>query len=195
VRELWSRVRGLVAQLTRTIPAAALAAALFAVAMPAFAQTKPPSAPKRVNVKDLQPAELAPATNLHTEFIVEVNKFGQVTRVRSGKSSKNASFNAMTYGNALQAFIRTPDNHVVVGTYRLSYDYQYNKANPKESKVHREVALVRTGGVNPNALGAVTEMEGKIRPHTPLPAHPAPAPSVNIQRLPDLPQVMKSPSH
>ena len=24
---------------------------------------------------------------------------------------------------------------------------------------------------------------------------PAPAPSVNIQRMPDLPQVMKSPSH
>lgn len=175
--------------------AAALTALVLAAVTPAFAQTKPTAAPKRVNVKDLQPAVLAPASDLHTEFLVEVNKLGQVTRVRSGKSSKNPSFNAMTYGNALQAFIRTPDNHVVVGTYRLTYDYRYDKANPKESKVHRDVALVRTGGVNADAVGAVSEMEHKIRPHTPKPVIPVPAPSVNIQRLPDLPQVMKSPSH
>lgn len=95
----------------------------------------------------------APKAPLRTTFVVEVNKKGQVTRVRSGTSSPDAKFNAMTYGNALQAFIRTASGSVVVGTYRLTYDY-----SPVSKQVKRGVTLVRRGGVNPNAIGAVDEM-------------------------------------
>ena len=84
---------------------------------------------------------------------METNARGQVTRVRSGKAARDSTFNAMTYGNALQAFIRTPDDRSISGTYRLSYDY-----DPKTQKVHRSVALIRAGGVNPHALGAVDQM-------------------------------------
>ena len=52
---------------------------------------------------------------LHVEMFVEVNKLGQVSRVRSIKPSQDAQFDAHMYGNALQAFIRTPDGNVVVG--------------------------------------------------------------------------------
>jgi hypothetical protein len=61
--------------------------------------------------------------------------------------------------------------------------------------------LVRAGGVNPNAKGAADDMmEIARRNHgrTPPPGltvTPGPIPSVNIHRMPDLPQVMKSPSH
>jgi hypothetical protein len=95
-----------------------------------------------------------PTATEHTEFVVEVNKKGQVARVRNGVSSSNASFNSMTYGNALQAFIRTPDGNAISGLYKLSYDY-----DPKTKLVKRDVALIRAGGVNPNALGAVVEMQ------------------------------------
>ena len=154
--------------------------------------------PHGINVEQLQPRSLLPKRKLHSEFIVEVNKYGQVARVRSGKDSGWPPFNAQTYGNALQAFIRTTDNHVVVGVYRLTYDY-----NPKTARVHRDVTLVRRGGVNPNAEGAANQMmeiARRNRTRTPPPAlavtpAPHPAPSVNIKRMPDLPQVMKSPGH
>ncbi len=89
----------------------------------------------------------------HTEFTVETNEKGQVTRVRSGKPSPDPAFNAMTYGNALQAFIRTADGNAVAGVYRLTYDY-----NPKNKRVRRGVALIHAGGVDPSALGAVDQM-------------------------------------
>jgi hypothetical protein len=95
----------------------------------------------------------APDRAEHTEYVVEVNKMGQVARVRAGKSSPDAAFNAMTYGNALQVFIRTPDGKAVSGTYRLSYDY-----DPKSRNVRRTVALIHAGGVDPNAIGAVNAM-------------------------------------
>lgn len=151
----------------------------------------------RVDLTKIQPKSLLPKTKLHAEYVVEVNKLGQVTRVKSGKSSGDDTFNAQTYGNALQAFIRTPDGHVVVGSYRLTYDY-----NPSTERVHRDVELVKRGGVDPNAKGAVDEMEEIARRHTPEPSpppveHPVPAPSIKIdsKRLPDLPQVMHSPTH
>ena len=118
--------------------AVAGAAALIA-ATPA-----PEGTPVRIDVMKLQPKELLPTVPLHTEFVVEVNRLGQVVRVRSGKSSKNDAYNAQTYGNALQAFIRKPDGKVVLGTYRLTYDY-----SPKTGRVRRDVALVKAGGVNP----------------------------------------------
>ena len=95
----------------------------------------------------------APGVKLHSEYVVETNAKGQVTRVRSGKAAQDPNFNAMTYGNALQAFIRTTDDRSIAGVYRLSYDY-----DPKTQRVHRSVALIRKGGVNPKALGAVDVM-------------------------------------
>jgi hypothetical protein len=162
----------------------------------AAATAATPTAPPRVNVLEIQPKSLAPTKPLHVEYIVEINRFGQVARVRSVKPSRDVAFDTHTYGNALQAFIRTPDGHVVVGTYRLIYDY-----DPKTMMVKRDVALVRAGGVNPNAKGAADDMmEIARRNHgrTPPPGltvTPGPIPSVNIHRMPDLPQVMKSPSH
>ncbi len=111
-----------------------------------------------------------PRTPEHCEYVVEVNRKGQVTRVRSGKPSRDLAFNTMTYGNALQAFIRTPDGYALAGLYRLSYDYA-----PKTKNVHRSVALLRAGGVNANALGAVDRMTADARKEQP-PADPSPKP-------------------
>jgi hypothetical protein len=153
------------------------------------------AAPARINVEKLQPKSLFPKVKLHTEMIVEVNKLGQVSRVRSIKPSKDIPFNTHAYGNALQAFIRTPDGNVVVGSYRLTYDY-----DPKTQRIHRDVALVKEGGVDPNRKGAAVEMMDiakNNRNRTPPPGlygTPAPAPSPVIHRLPDLKRVMESPT-
>ncbi len=95
-----------------------------------------------------------PATALHTEFIVETNNKGQVTRVRSGRNSKDRTFDLMTYGNVLQTFIRTDTGNAHAGTFRVTYDY-----SPKTHTVSRDVSLISLGGVNPNAEGAVYEMQ------------------------------------
>ncbi|HEY4439544.1 MAG TPA: hypothetical protein VGN14_03770 [Candidatus Elarobacter sp.] len=170
----------------------------------ALAATPAPHAtpPKRINVKDLQPRAIFPKKKLHVEMIVEVNKYGQVARVRSIKPSHDPGFDAKAYGNALQAFIRTPDGHVVLGSYRMIYDY-----DPVSLNVKRDVQLVKAGGVNPNAQGAANQMmeiARRNRTRTPPPimatGHdvtpaPHPAPSVESRRMPDLPQVMQTPSH
>ncbi|MBV8580042.1 MAG: hypothetical protein JOZ86_05355 [Candidatus Eremiobacteraeota bacterium] len=175
-------------------PALVLAAVLAAGAAASAATPAPKSSP-RINVEQLQPKQLFPKVPLHVEYTVEVNKLGQVARVRAVKASKNPTIDAITYGNALQSFIRTPDGHVVLGTYKLTYDY-----DPKTQRMHRDVQLVRAGGVNPNAKGAAVDMmeiarhnRNRTPPPQPTAAvSPGPAPSVNIKRLPDLPQVMKS---
>ncbi len=96
-----------------------------------------------------------PKVPLHTEFVVQVNKLGQVTHVDAGKPSKDVMFNTQTYTSALMSYIRTPDGmHAVVGRYKLKYDY-----NPKSRMVHRDVQLLSRGGVDANALGAVTVMK------------------------------------
>jgi hypothetical protein len=105
------------------------------------------------------PTPLLPSKPEHVEFVVETNKKGQVARVRSGKESQDAMFNAMTYGNALQTFIRTEDGRAIAGTYRLSYDY-----SPDTKNVQRSVDLIQAGGVNPDAIGAVDDM-AKINAH------------------------------
>jgi len=99
------------------------------------------------------PTPRIPSIAQHVDFLVETNAKGQVTRVRSGTESKDAAFNAMVYGNALQTFIRTKDGDAVAGTYKLSYDY-----SPKTKAVKRSVELVRAGGVDPNARGAVDDL-------------------------------------
>lgn len=99
----------------------------------------------------------APSTRQHSEFVVEVNGKGQVVRARSVKPAHDDAFNALTYGNVLQAFIRRRDGSAVPGLYRMSYDY-----DPGKKMVRRQVALVRAGGVDPNALGAVYVEFAKI---------------------------------
>lgn len=94
-----------------------------------------------------------PPIALHTEFKVQVNRKGQIVRVKSGKESKYPDFNAMTYGNVLQMFIRRPDGSATVGMYRVTYDY-----NPKTKNVHRGVSLLSEGGDWADELGAVDQM-------------------------------------
>lgn len=190
------RFRRPVAQLSAARGALlAVAGALALIA----ATPAPDPTPARIDILKIQPKALLPKVALHTEFVVEVNKLGQVTRVRSGKSSKNDAFNAQTYGNALQTFIRKPDGSVVLGSYRLTYDF-----SPKTGRVRRDVALVKAGGVNPNAKGAVDDMEEVARRHTPEPPptpnvhEPTPNPMATVKidnkRLPDLPGVITSPT-
>ena len=104
--------------------------------MPSLAATTPKPSPKPTPV-----VIHLPNTPLHVEVVVEVNKKGQVVRVKSAKPSKVRSFNIQTYGNALQMWIRKPDGSAEVGLYRVTYDY-----NPKNQQVTRRVALVSLGG-------------------------------------------------
>jgi hypothetical protein len=179
------RVHGALAKLIVGRIRAALGILLAALTVPALADTPTPSptrTPYRINLTKLQPRALLPKQREHTEFLVEINKLGQVTRVRSGKSSKNLAFNAITYGNVLQAFIRTADGHVVLGTYRMTYDY-----DPKTGRVRRSVALVSRGGVNPDAQGAALDVISHAHPRTPPPGgYPKPLPSLDPRTLPDL---------
>ncbi|MGD1066564.1 MAG: hypothetical protein ABR975_07085 [Vulcanimicrobiaceae bacterium] len=180
---------------------ATLTLALLAVTGTAAFAATPAPAPTRVNVESVQPKSLLPKKPLHTEWVVEINKYGQVTRVRSGKPSTDAAYNAHTYGNALQMFIRTADNKAIAGVYRVTYDY-----NPQTARIRRNVEILHPGGVNANAPGAANVMMAVARKnaqkaqHGPSAATPPPASAaaplatINPKRLPDLPQVMKTPS-
>lgn len=141
----------------------AFALALGIAATPAFAATKPADHPR------------VPRAAEHTEFVVEVNRKGQVSRVRSGKPSGDGAFNTMTLGNALQAYIRTSDGKAIAGIYRLSYDYR-----PDSKRVRRSVAFIRAGGVDANEPGAVDRMAEIARR-----GHASPAPSPSANTLPD----------
>jgi hypothetical protein len=175
---------------------ALVAVAVIATSVAAGAATPAPqaSAPARVDVQKLQPKALFPKRPLHVEVVVEVNKLGQVARVKSILPSHDQQFDAHIYGNALQAFIRTPDGQVVVGTYKLIYDY-----DPKTQHIRRDVALIKAGGVDPNAKGAANDMMEIARRNqnrTPPPGlYVTPAPAPSVRRMPDLPQVMQSPPH
>jgi hypothetical protein len=173
--------------------ALALLAALVPVA--AFAATPAPqphaqgtNRPVRVDVTKVQPKSLLPKHAEHTEYVVEINKYGQVTRIRSERGSDSATFNGQTYGNALQSFIRTPDGHVVLGTYRLTYDF-----DPKTARVRRDVSLLRQGGVNPDAKGAAIVLMEKAHASKPVSPNiaPGPATSVDPRSLPDLKGIME----
>lgn len=131
----------------KRILTAAFALALVLAPLGAPAATAPAKKPAAL------PTPNVPKVPLHTEFNVEVNKLGQVVLVKSGKSSKDLSFNAKTYGNVLQMWIRRPDGSAVVGMYRVSYDY-----NPQTRVIHRNVAILSRGGKWANAKGAATDM-------------------------------------
>jgi hypothetical protein len=140
------RRRGLASALAAIGLVAATGVAL--AASPAPART-----PYRVDVTKIQPKALLPKNRLHDDFIVAINNKGQVTRVLSGHRSGNTPFDEKMYGNALQMFIRTSDGHVVLGKYRVNYDY-----DPHTARIRRTIALVSTGGVDPNAIGAVYDL-------------------------------------
>jgi hypothetical protein len=152
----------------------------------AVAATPVPS-PRETTVKTTIKPPPPPTKPLHASYVVETNKLGQVVRVRSVDASKDARFDAMTYGNALQAFIRKPDGSAVAGVYRLSYDY-----SPQTKKVRREVALMQAGGVDPDAKGAVlVEMEKDAKWRAAQEARAKEAASKS--KLPDFSQIV-SPS-
>ena len=174
---------------------AALCAVVGAFALLAAAPAPSPL-PYRIDVTKIQPKTLLPKVALHTEYIVAINKLGQVTHVISAKVSKDKTYNLQTYGNAMQAFIRTAGGKAISGSYRLTYDY-----SPKTARVHREVELLKAGGVDPNAEGAVTKMLDDVHKHgkppAPAPAPtaamtPGPQPSGNLH-LPDLKLINKTP--
>jgi hypothetical protein len=137
------------------VTAAALVALLGAGASPTLAATPTPAPkpkPTRVIIH-------LPSVPLHSEVVVEVNKKGQVVRVKSTKPSKLSSFNLQTYGNALQMWIRKPDGSATVGLYRVTYDY-----DPKTQNVTRHIALISAGGNwanDPGAANVMVEMEHK----------------------------------
>jgi len=176
---------------------AALWAGVLAFAL--LAATPAPQ-PARIDLTKIQPKALQPKVPLHTEFIVAVNKLGQVTKIVSLKPSKDRTYNLQTGGNALQAFIRTPDGKAIPGTYRLTYDY-----NPKTALVHRGVALIHAGGVDPNAEGAVNVMMEDVKKRGLRPVSPPPGPARSAEmtpgpqptgklRLPSLQQILKTPA-
>jgi hypothetical protein len=94
-----------------------------------------------------------PKQKLHAEYVVEVNKYGQVVKIKSGHGTKYTTFNAQTYGNALQMWIRKADGTAVVGLFRVTYDY-----DPVTHHVKRSEALVSTGGSWANQPGAANVM-------------------------------------
>jgi hypothetical protein len=189
VRHLRPRVRRVVTQLIRACGIALLAAFTLIAATPS-----PVPKPAAVNLTKAQPKALLPKVPLHSEYVVAVNKLGQVTHVVSGKPSKNKLYDLQTYGNALQAFIRTPDGSAISGTYRLIYDY-----SPKTARIRRNVELVREGGVDPNAEGAALMMIDDVRKHAPQAkplageASATPAPRFT-GKLPPLQQILKTPA-
>jgi hypothetical protein len=117
----------------------ALAGAL--IAFPAVAATPPPKATPAPPPVFHTPTP--PKVAEHAEFLVEVNAKGQVVRVNSAKGTgdKDQIFNAWTYGNVQQIWIRRPDGTAEVGLYRVTYDY-----DPHTKKIRRQQYLVQPGG-------------------------------------------------
>jgi len=99
---------------------------------------------------------VAPLPERHAVYVVAINGRGQVVAVKPDVSSHDRAFDALTYGNALQAFIRTPDGQAIPGTYALEYELA-----PGTESVRRSVRLLHAGGVDANALGAVVRMRSE----------------------------------
>jgi hypothetical protein len=95
----------------------------------------------------------APKVPLHTEYMAEVNKKGQVVRIEHGQFSKDGYFNEHTFGNVLQMWIRHPDGSAVVGLFRVTFDY-----DPKTKNVARNFSLLKAGGDWGDKPGAATAM-------------------------------------
>jgi hypothetical protein len=133
--------------LASTFLAACAGAAVAATPSPSPKPSSAPHAPGPL------PTPHMPKIPLHTEFTVMVNKMGQVVGVKSGVNSKVAMFNAWTYGNVLQMWIRHPDGTAEVGLYKVTYDY-----DPKTTKITRQPSLISAGGAWADAEGAANVM-------------------------------------
>ena len=123
--------------IARLLGAVFAAATVVATLAPAGAQTSSSPAPHPVAL----PSPHLPTHPLHAEYVVEVNKKGQVVKVKSGAVTNVPAFNTETYGNALQMWIRKPDGSATVGLFKVTYDY-----DPKTHLVKRNVSLVSAGG-------------------------------------------------
>jgi hypothetical protein len=135
---------------------ALLFASIFlAACAPAAAATPAPSAKPGGTPHPplVLPTPNMPKIPLHTEFVVEVNAKGQVVRIVTKKGSSVPMFNAWTYGNVLQMWIRHPDGTAVVGTFKVTYDY-----DPHTKKVTRKPSLISEGGNWGNEEGAANAM-------------------------------------
>lgn len=135
--------------------AAAATIFLAAIAAPSLALATPTPHPQTTRI-----VIHLPNYPLHSEVVVEVNKKGQVVRIKSVKPSKLLSFNYQTYGNALQMWIRKCHTEgssttctAEVGLYRVTYDY-----DPKSTNVARHVAIISHGGNWGDEPGAATVM-------------------------------------
>ncbi|MGH8164582.1 MAG: hypothetical protein ACREP1_09640 [Rhodanobacteraceae bacterium] len=166
--------------------AAALALTLLAgLLAPAFARAATTPAPRAL------PTPRMPKTALHTDFNVEVNKRGQVVLVKSGKSSSDLNFNAKTYGNVLQMWIRRPNGTAVVGMYHVWYDY-----NAKTHAITRNVALTKAGGNWGNQEGAANNMidiakRGNARADAQAAAAAKKKAAADAKNLPDINAIVK----
>jgi hypothetical protein len=132
---------------------------IAAVCVPAVAATSSPS-PKPSAKASGPPHPLTlptpnmPKFKIHSEFTVEVNAKGQVVKVKTAKSPQNVPmFNAWTYGNVLQMWIRHPDGTAEVGLYKVTYDY-----DPTTKKITRVPSLVSAGGTWGDEQGAADQM-------------------------------------
>ncbi len=133
------------AMMNPTLRACTLTAALLAGPLSAAAANQPKPMPF--------PTPNLPSRVLHSTIDVEVNKRGQVVRIKGGDLSHDSVFDTMTIGNALQMWIRRPDGSAVAGVFRVKYDY-----DPHTHNVARNVSLLSTGGTWANDSGAATKM-------------------------------------
>lgn len=136
-----------------TLRTIALACALLAAPLAALAANPPTPAPF--------PTPNLPNRPLHSAVEVEVNKRGQVVRIKGGQLSHDSVFDTMTIGNALQMWIRRPDGSAVVGLFRVNYDY-----DPHTHNVARHIALISEGGEWGNESGAATKMVNAAKRET-----------------------------
>jgi hypothetical protein len=136
-----------------TLRVAALALCVLAVPVATVAAATPKPIPI--------PSPNLPKKALHSQMIVEVNKRGQVVRIKGGTLSHDAVFDTLTIGNALQMWIRKPNGSAQTGVYSVDYDY-----NPKTHNVSRRIALVSAGGNWANDSGAALKMVDAARRET-----------------------------
>jgi hypothetical protein len=112
-----------------------------------------PAAARAVNQPIPMPTPNLPNRSLHSAIDVEVNKKGQVVRIKGGQLSHDSVFDTLTIGNALQMWIRHPDGTAEVGIYRVTYDY-----DPHTHNIARHIAILSHGGNWANDAGAATKM-------------------------------------
>jgi hypothetical protein len=74
----------------------------FALFVSAVLLSEVPAIPQVVSPDANGPTQTASTVPPHAEFVVEVNKLGQVVRVESSNDSSDPTFNAKTRGNVLQ---------------------------------------------------------------------------------------------